>query len=488
MSNYPFFLVRRQFQPVSLVESLLLQFYNWTMEKSIPLRLLFINAIDPYDEIQTRQPALGLAYLVSSIRKHFSKPSIDFKLINKDLEANLKSYLPQILFISSVTLNFKRAVEYVNLAHQNHIPVFIGGIHITMLPNTLPHNCTAAVLGEGEQTVLELIQLFLDHQTFPSESLRQIKGLAFRDKGKIIQTSPREVIKDLDTIPFPARDLLKIAHHTYLFTSRGCPYKCVFCASTKFWPKVRYFSAEYVFREILDVVEQYNVKIISFYDDLFIGSLKRLEKIVSLVKAEPKLRNIVFTGNARANLVSDKVVRLLKDMNFKSINLGFESGCEKSLHYLKGNVQVRQNLEAIHIIKKHKLACQGTFIIGSPQETRSDILETFEFIRNSPINLFDIYILTPYPGTEVWAYAKKRNLVSDHMDWRLLNQNLMDNPDKMICLSEVLSKPELLDLYKKFLRLRVKKNLLGLLTHPYKTILPVMAWRLLKEKLYKKSR
>jgi radical SAM superfamily enzyme YgiQ (UPF0313 family) len=283
----------------------------------------------------------------------------------------------------------------------------------------------------------------------------------------------------------PARELLKIDKHTYMFTSRGCPYKCVFCASTRFWPNVRFFSAEYVMNEIRELVNKYNVKLISFYDDLFIADRKRLNEISSLIQKDKKLQKIHFTCNARANLVNDEVVQLLKQMNVLSINLGLESGCKRTLEYLKPAVTLEQNINAVKTIKRHGLACNGSFIIGCPQETRDDILETYKFIKKIPINLTDIYTLTPYPGTPIWEYAKSKGLVSDDMQWSKLDVNFQNNYQQAIIVSETLSRQEIIKLFKKFYRLRFFKNIIGIITHPYLMDLPKMAIRLLGQHVHR---
>lgn len=445
------------------------------------LRLLLINVIHPNIEVEQRQPSLGLGYLVTALRKHFGRDFFEFRVIDRYIEKEVKGFRPDIALMSSVTQNFNVAINYARFLKHKHIPVIIGGIHISMMPSSLGSCFDVGVIGEGEQTIVELIELFLQKKKFLAQDLNIIKGVLFRDGDSIHSTEPKPLIEHLDFIDPPARDLLKIDRHTYIFTSRGCPYKCAFCASTRFWPKVRFFNAEYVVREITDLVRNYNVKLISFYDDLFIAHRERLKTIVSLVRKNGKLKNVRFTCNARVNLVDDEIVALLKEMNVASINLGLESGCERTLRYLKGNVTVEQNLKAIKTIRKHRIACQGSFIIGSPSETREEILETYRFIKKVPLNLVEIYVLTPYPGTPVWDYAQSRGFVSEQMDWERLNVSFGPNSKKVIVLSEVLSRREIERLYKKIRHLCLVKSIIGITGHPYLRDIPKVAMQLIRE-------
>ena len=431
-------------------------------------RVLFINAIHPTVEVEQRHPPLGLGYLASALIKHFGKSTFKFRIIDRAVRKEVRQFRPDIIFISSVTQNFDIAKTYANfIKQQEKIPVVVGGIHISMVPYSLSPDFDAGVIGEGEETIVELTDIFLRKKSFLSEDLCKIKGIVFRDGDTIKFTDSRPAIKDIDTVPMPARDFLKIGKHTYMFTSRGCPYKCVFCASTRFWPNIRFFSAEYVLKEIRELVDKYNVKLISFYDDLFIANRRRLIQISSLLKKDKKLQKIHFTCNARANLIDDEIVQLLKEMNVLSVNLGLESGCERTLEYLKPAVTLEQNINAVRTIKRHGLACNGSFIIGCPKETRDDILETYKFLKNIPINLTDVYVLIPYPGTPVWEYAKLRGLVSEDMKWSKLDVNFQNNYRRAIIVSETLSRKEIIKLFKKFYRLRFFKNIMGIITHPY---------------------
>lgn len=449
------------------------------------IKILFINAINPLVEVEKRYPNLGIGYLIGSLRKHFHESNFDFRIIDNNVENEILDFKPDLIGITNVSQNYNYAKKYAKFAKNKNIPVVIGGVHISMLPQSLSSDMSVGCVGEGENTILELFSVFLDKGRFLNEDLADIDGIVYRKNNNLIINPPRKQIENMDEIVFPARDLLKINRHSYMFTSRGCPYNCVFCASSRFWNNVRFFSAEYIVREIEELINQYRVKLISFFDDLFIVDKQRLKEMVILIKKKKIHKKVKFTCSARANLITDEITRLLKEMGVLSVGLGLESGSDKTLEYLKGgNVSVKDNRNAIAILKKYNIAANASFVIGSPKETKKDTLDTYNFIKNNPLSLFDIYVLTPYPGTEVWEYAKQKNLVSDDMDWSKLNVNFGKNFNKAIILSEVLSRENIIKLYKKFRILRLFKNIKNVWFTPQLFDLPKMFFKMIQERLF----
>lgn len=424
-------------------------------------KFLFINAIESSRKNEIAFPPLGIGYLVSMLRKEFGESSIKFKVINNAVEKEIAKFKPHIVGITSVTQNYNKAVEYARITKKFELPVICGGVHISMLPHTLTEDMDVGVIGEGEKTICELFKLFENSGGFESEKLKKIYGIVYRDKdSKIYLTERRKLIKPVDKIPFPARDLFDISSEAYMFTSRGCPYRCVFCSSSRFWSTVRYFSAEYVVNEIKYLVKEYSIKNIMFYDDLFVANKRRIEKIIKILGEEDLLGRITFACQARANLVNNETVGLLKKMNITYISMGLESGSHRVLEYLKGsNITVKDNVTAVDIIKKYGIDVYGSFIIGSPYETEIEILQTLNFIKKSKLDGFDIYILIPFPGTPVWDYAESMGLVSEKMDFNRLSVNFSDSYEQAINLSENLSKEEIYRLFCLFQREQKKKRI-----------------------------
>lgn len=432
------------------------------------MKILFLDAIEAQNELESRYPSLGLGYLSSSLKLKLGPQNITTKIIDQNLEAEIKNFQPDLVGMRAVSQNYQRVMVAARLTKKQGLPVVIGGIHITSLPQTLTKEMDAAVLGEGEETLVKLIKLFRRRGKLTSPDLAKIPGLAFWQDNRIKITTPAPLIKNLDALPFPDREILTIRPHTYLFTSRGCPFRCRFCASSRFWQTLRLFSAEYVAAEIEELVAKYQVKFISFYDDLFIADLGRVEKLLSLLQHKKLIGRVKFSCSARAELITDQAARLLAQMGIKSVGMGLESGNQQTLKFLKGpSASVAQNQQAIKTLHRQGILANASFVIGSPRETREQILQTLDFIKHSGVDFADTYLLTPFPGTPIWDYARKRKLVSNQMDWRLLNVNFETHPQKAIILSETLTRPQLWQLHRLFQRERLKIALKKIWRQPY---------------------
>ncbi len=420
----------------------------------LPVKILFVDTPDPFSEIEHRLQPLWPAYLATYARQHFDPQSVQFAFSSSDLETDLAAFQPHIVGLSAVSQNYARAMQYARIAKSKGISVIMGGIHISVLPQCLTADMDVGCLGEGEITFVELIKSFMQHGGFVSEALAAIEGITYRQQGRLVITPPRPLCAALDQLGHPDRALVGYRKCDYMLTSRGCPYRCAFCATSRYWDKVRFHSTDYVITQIRELVE-HGAKIITFYDDLFIADKKRCLEISDGVQAMGLPRNIAFRCSCRANLITTEIVAALKAMNVRSVWLGLESGCERVLQYLKGSVTVEDNHRAVILLKNAGIETNAAFVIGSPDETEAEMMQTYAFIKQHRLDLIVVFVLTPLPGTPIWDYALKRKLVSNSMDWNLLNVNFQTQSERGIILSEVLTRAQFLRIYKRFRRLRL---------------------------------
>lgn len=447
-------------------------------------KILFYNAINTQVETETRFPQLGLGYLISSAEKKYPGGRLSFRCIEKNPIEEINDFKPDLVGITAVSQNFGRVSAVSDYCLKEGIPTLLGGIHCTLLPQSLPKSASAGCLGEGEDTFVEVVDALFQENLLGKIS--KIPGLFFWEKDVLCCSPPRERMKNLDVLPFPAREHFQISHHTYMFSSRGCPFRCVFCASSRYWDTVRFFSAEYVVSEIEFLVKQYKVDFISFFDDLFAVNRKRLEEIIMLLQRKGLAGKVAFTMNCRADIVDHELVELARKMGVVSVGFGFESGDEETLQYLKGKAaSIEKNYNAVKLFKEKGIFVNGSFVIGSPRETKAQMGKTFHFIKKSAIDLFDIYILTPYPGTPLWDYAQAKGIIpKDFTEWNRLDVNVFREPQNALILSETLHPEEVLKMYEKFRVLRFLINLKNVWRHPLRRSLPRMMYKNMLDFVY----
>jgi len=451
------------------------------------MKILLISAINPHVEIETRYPQLGLGYLVSYVRKQLGHDAHQFKVISNRVEETLDAFKPDLAGISCLSPNYGIAKNYAALCRKRNVPVVVGGIHISLLPNSLSEDMDVAVLFEGEQTMADLVRLYDQTGRLDPERLCQVKGICYWNSGRLEFTEPRPPIDELDEIPRPARELLNIrGTHLSMFTSRGCPYRCVFCASSRFWKTTRFASARYVAEEIKELYHRYGAKLISFYDDLFIANERRLHELIDILGQENILGRVRFSCSCRANLIDDAMAKLLRRLGVVSTALGLESGHPRILKYLKGpSVTVSGNAAAVRVLADNGIAPNAAFVIGSPTETSAEIMTTYNFIKSVPLRNFNVYVMTPFPGTPIWQEAVEEGLIGEDFDnWPVLDAvHFARHYKDAIIVSQQLSRRQLRRMYKAFQRLRYWVFLRNAYRHPFVKDMPRMCWALAKEKV-----
>ena len=408
------------------------------------MKLALVNILDVAEV-----PPMGLAYIATYLREYMGFENTKIIDINAENVWNgIKRYKPDVIGISSMTITYSKAMELAKRIKQElDVPCLIGGAHISTLPSSLSDDFDFGIVGEGEQTMLELIQLYEKYGEFQKEKLKEIKGLAYHNNGKVNLTEKRDLILPLDKIPIPDMRFLnplyfsdkrifftdRIGRAANVLTARGCPYRCVFCSTSVLWQKVRYHSVEHICGEVNELIDKYKVNAIQIWDDIFTINKKRLRDIAEAFKKEGINEKVEFSCQPRVNLIDDEMCEILKEIGIVSVGFGFESGSDKILNYLKaGSATVEQAKSAVKICKKHGLKVFGSFMFGSPSETLEDIRQTLDLIglmRENGVDLIWAFISTPFPATEFWEVAKARGKVNDDkMDWDILSHSYVENP------------------------------------------------------------
>jgi radical SAM superfamily enzyme YgiQ (UPF0313 family) len=365
-------------------------------------------------------PPLGLAYLASSVRRDHEVRVIDANVLNysmDDVRRELKNFYPDVVGITSVTPSIPKAYEVARIAKsvREDCKVILGGPHASFLPEQTLKECKdvdVVVKGEGEETFAELMEAFEG-----KSNLNRVRGLSFREDGKIIDNEPRAFIKNVDDIPFPSMDLLPMdkyrsngVKYTTMLTSRGCPFNCSFCSSSRlFGGHWRGRSPENVAEEIKLIYEEYKIRNIEFIDDTFTLNQRRAEKICDeIVKAG---LDISWGASSRVDTLSRRLAEKMKKAGCWILFLGIESGCQRILDAIGKRITIDQAKKAVKIVKDAGIQVLGSFIIGFIQDTVETIENTIKFAKSLNLDYAEFSILTPYPGTPIYDYALENNLL-----------------------------------------------------------------------------
>lgn len=383
-------------------------------------------------------PPLGLAYITAYLRM-YSKFDCEIKIIDGNISKNVLSdiieFEPDIVGFRALSPQIKDALSLsIKLKEfDSDILQVIGGTHISSLPReTLERGkFDIGVIGEGEITFLEIVDTYMSGK-LSRDRMKKIPGIAFMENGEYIDTGTRKEIENLDSIPFPARDLINMEHYlsqfliirglkgnriTTIHTSRGCPYNCIFCSSKAVFNSVRYFSADYVVSELRELVETYKIKYLFFTDDTFVLNKKRTRSLCEAIIDAKLSDKIQWEVQARAELIGwDDIdlLKLMREAGCVQVDYGFESGCDRVLRLIKKqHASVAQNQLAIDVTKMAGLHVMGTFIVGTPTETLEEMKMTEDFIlkNTGKIDSFQVFIATPFPGTELYKICSEKGIV-----------------------------------------------------------------------------
>lgn len=331
----------------------------------------------------------------------------------------LKEYLftrkPDVIGIYTnlmTKLNVLRIIKLIRSDESlHHSKIILGGPEVrNHIENFLEHGADVLVLGEGEQTMLELVQVFgKKSQT----ELEEIPGIAFlNSKKEIVKTISRPNIRDLEELPFPNRqkvnlqlyfDAWKNKHGESAIsvsTMRGCPYTCKWCSRAVYGQTYRRRSAEKVVEELSAIQKNYLVDTIWFVDDVFTVSHKWLREFAAELKN--KKVKIRYECISRSDRMNEEVIQLLKETGCFRVWIGAESGSQKVIDAMDRRVEVEQVREMIQLSKRHGIQA-GTFImVGYPGETDEDVRLTLDHLKKSDPDQYTITVTYPIKGTPLY--------------------------------------------------------------------------------------
>ena len=358
-------------------------------------------------------PPIGMYYVGSVLKaNHYDVEILNWSRMNETPEA-IKNILlekkPDIIGFSILQANRWGGIEIAKIAKQIHpqVKIVFGGTTPTFLwKHFLTHfpDIDFVVIGEGEYTFLNLVTC-LEHNK--EHHIEDIQGIAFRKDGKVVRTAPAEPIQHIDALPVPA----KYFEYQHLSLTRGCPGKCRFCGSPKFWgPKVRFHSVEY-FVDELERLYKKGINFFYFSDDTF--SLDKNRVIGICQKILEKGLNITWVAISRVNYMSEDILFWMRKAGCIQISYGVESGSKKIRRLLNKKITNDEIQKAFALTLKCGILPRAYFIYGCPGETHRTISETIDLIKKIKPLVIHFFILSLFPGTRLYEEYKKKMKVTD---------------------------------------------------------------------------
>ncbi|MCX7667472.1 MAG: B12-binding domain-containing radical SAM protein [Atribacterota bacterium] len=380
-----------------------------------------------YHHIGLKLPPLGLAYLASFARKRHEIHVLDLQVEkSKNLEKHLDNY--DVVGISTLTNTIHAALHIARIAKTKKRLVIMGGYHPTFQDEEVLRSglVDVVVRGEGEETFLEL----LDHLE-NGANLTNILGISFLRNEQLIRTTPRKPLQHLDRLPFPAWDLLPLSKYWMtqiegeplmsVVTSRGCPFGCTFCVSSRFSGKRwRARSPENVFQELERIYFDLGYRAVAFVDDNFTLSPERVERLCE--KIEHNRLKMKWWCFSRADTIArnESTIRKMARAGLRMVYLGLESVEKSVLDEYRKNLSLEVTQKAIEILHKYGVRIWGSFILGSLKDTKDTIKKTIELVRNINPDIVQFSLLTPFPGTSIYdEFLQERRLLSTN--WSLFD-------------------------------------------------------------------
>jgi len=372
-------------------------------------------------------PPLGLAYLAAVVReKGFPVKIVEANALNlnyEQVQKEILDYKPDFVAMTASS-SMMDEVDKLTELFPKDVKVILGGIHASSMPDevlTDHKRIDLVVRGEGEESILEILN---------NKPLSKIDGLTYRKNGKIIHNKDSLMLENLDDLPFPARDLLPMHKYfsfearrypiDYIVSSRGCPYRCNFCADfITSGRKMRIRSAESIVKEIEFLVEKYNVKEIDFQDDNFTFYPDRVFKFCDLMIKKGLNKKVLWkvANGVRCDRVTLPMLIRMNQAGCYMLSLGIESGNQRILNNMRKAEKLQDIRNAVDWCQKAGIETRGLFMFGNLGENKQTMQETIDFAKSLPLDTATFHICIPMPKTEYWEIIKKEGKLLD-VGWK----------------------------------------------------------------------
>ncbi|MBZ5554140.1 MAG: B12-binding domain-containing radical SAM protein [Acidobacteriia bacterium] len=333
---------------------------------------------------------------------------------DRRLQSLLQTKKFDLVGLTAMTVEYEAAARAARMVKQSDpaVPVVFGGQHATIkVTEVLSQDfCDFVVKGEGESVFSELVTRLSD-----GGSLDDVRGLAFKRNGEIVQTSDQELIQDLDGLPYPAYHLLEVEQYfaassarattkhkrcMQVFTSRGCPWRCTYCHDL-FGKSFRGRSPENVLGELKLLYDRWGIREYMVEDDIFNLDMERAKKIFDLVRENLPGVYFQFGNGLRLERFDEELVRKMAEGGTHYICIAIESASPRIQKMIKKNLKLDKSAEALRWMRKHRIRTLGFFMLGFPTETLEEIQQTIEYASQLDLDEALFSIATPYPGTEL---------------------------------------------------------------------------------------
>jgi len=370
---------------------------------------------------------LGIGYLASYLIQNGHNARIfDLevqKLSDEELLRGINEFSPDAVGITATIASADEAKRLGKILSPRYKWVLYGGPQPTMSPESfLLFENNIVFRKEAELSLLEFLNCLREKKDF-----KAMRGISFLKNGEVAHNPDAELIKNIDSIPYPARNLYPLNLYemylhdkkaTNILTSRGCPFDCIFCYNMA-GRAYRTRSAENVLEELRMLKKEYGFQAFSIYDDNFTVDKERLRAICEGIINEKM--NMSWRCYSRVNTLDENLLRLMKKSGCFEIAFGVESGCQKSLDLMRKRIKVDDSRNIIRLCKRVGIASKAFMMIGFPWETKDDIYETISFIEEILPDEVQFMCATPMPNTELYKLvAEKGYHIDQNIDYTRL--------------------------------------------------------------------